>query len=113
MSAALGAMPVCDGVCVVPPDRAFRTADTEAAVRDARATFRVVVFAEVGADKGAWASATERATEETWEAWASAPSFSPSEDVLVVLALDDREVRVKTGSRWDADYGLWGDAVLP
>ncbi|TNE85599.1 MAG: TPM domain-containing protein [Deltaproteobacteria bacterium] len=113
LGAALAAVPVCPDVCVHPATYEFNVAPVEQAVADADHTFRVLVFEAVGSSKGTWSSGTERALEESWSSWDSSMAIDAREDVLIVLALDEREVRVKTGSTWDAKLGLWGDALLP
>ncbi|MCO4747925.1 MAG: hypothetical protein KC912_24245, partial [Proteobacteria bacterium] len=106
--------PLCADVCVSPTSFEFRTDKTAEAVDGAERTFRVVVYSNVLDDgRGSWESATERAIEDTWAAWTPVSGFDPESDVLIVLGIDDREVRVKTGSQWDADYGLWGRDILP
>ncbi|MBN1772935.1 MAG: TPM domain-containing protein [Deltaproteobacteria bacterium] len=102
-----------DRVQVVPADAAFSTAAVErAAARTARRLF-VAVFERVvdGTIEPGHASETEDALEAVWTAWRADPAFDAQEDVLVLLALDDREVRVRTGSRWDAELGLHTTAL--
>jgi len=119
VAAAWAVPPYSPGVQTVPPDLAFSTAQVQRAVGQAERDVHVVVVDQVlGQGVGDYDSATERYIEETWSAWARAPgegpgAFDAADDLLVVLALDDREVRVRTGSTWDAEHGLWGDALLP
>ena len=109
-----GAPPLCAEVCAAPEGYAFRTTESAKAIQAAEHSFRVVVLETVDTPAGRWGSPTEAKLEQTWESWASKPSrFNPAEDVLIVLGLDEREVRVKTGSRWDADYGFWGKELQP
>jgi uncharacterized membrane protein YgcG len=104
--------PLCD-VCTVPNDFVFPTGSTRRALDEATHDFRVVVFEDVGTDRGGFGSATENRLEETWSSWTTEPGFAAAEDVLIALGVSEREIRVKTGARWDADYGLFGDALLP
>ncbi len=99
-------------VHVVPTDHDFRTQRIVEAVELADYPTYVVVYEHVlGEGLDGWSSATERAVEETWSAWTPHPDFNPAESFVVVLALDDREVRVLSGSRWDAAYGLHGEKL--
>jgi uncharacterized membrane protein YgcG len=100
-------------VQVVPAGSAFSTvAATRAAAGTTRRVF-VVVFERVldGRIEAGHVSETEDALEAVWTAWRADPAFDAQQDVLVVLALDDREVRVRTGSRWDAELGLHTTAL--
>jgi hypothetical protein len=59
----------------------------------------------------AWGSETEAALERTWETWSQNPSFDPASSVLVLVAVEERSVRVKAGSTWDATFGFHNAAL--
>jgi|GEM_PF-2791989 len=96
-----------DRVQTVPPG-ALSTVATDHATTHAVHRIFVVVLQSARDETLAAGrvSATEGAVEAIWAAWRADPAFDPEEDVLVVLALDEREVRVRTGARWDIDLGL-------
>ena len=60
-------------------------------------------------------SETEDAIEQVWGSWVTGGDgvFSPQLDALVLLGMDDREVRVRMGSEWDARLGLHNERLLP
>lgn len=101
-----------DRVQVVPPG-AFSTAAVDRAATHAAHRVFVVVLQSARDETLAAGrvSATEGALESIWTAWRADPAFDAREDLLVVLALDEREVRVRTGSRWDIDLGLHTTAL--
>jgi len=107
------APPLCDGICFDPPGELFSTNRTRATIASAEHTFRVVVAKDVGESAGAWSSPAEAKLEQTWSAWTKKRAFDPAEDVLIVLAMNTRELRVKTGSRWDAELDLQREHLLP
>jgi hypothetical protein len=102
-------------VVLVPRDPSFRTVAASAAVAQASHPAYVVVFARVidGHIEPDHETETEDAIEAVWEAWSTDPRFDPAESNLTVLALDDREVRIRAGTRWDAELGLAQSALLP
>ncbi|MDP2307214.1 MAG: TPM domain-containing protein [Pseudomonadota bacterium] len=89
---------------------------TEAAGRTERKVW-VVAYEKVidGAIAPGLASETEDAIEQVWANWEAGADgvFSPQLDALVLLGMDDREVRVRMGSEWDARLGLHNDRLLP
>lgn len=97
----------------ISPPGAIPSSQLFAVVDDTGHRVFVLVFDEVkdGRIEQPWASETEEALEEVWSTWARADGFDASEDVVIVLGLDDREVRARAGSRWDADLGLHTEAM--
>lgn len=89
---------------------------TEAAGRTERKVW-VVAYERVidGSIAPGRASETEDAIEQVWANWEVRTDgvFSPQTDALVLLGMDDREVRVRMGSEWDARLGLHNDKLLP
>lgn len=74
----------------------------------------VVVFANnvVDNERGvAWSSDTEDAIEDTWALWSRNPDFQPDITSVVLIGMDEREIRILTGSNWDVDLGLTGTAL--
>ncbi len=101
-------------VQVAPEGFAFTTRATDDAAKKAKFPTYVVVYGDaLEAGSGGFGSATENATELTWKQWSMDPAFDPKESILIVLGMDEREVRVRMGSRWDAELGLHNDALLP
>lgn len=58
-----------------------------------------------------WGSETEAALERTWSAWSTDPRFDAAEDVLIFVALEEREVRIRTGSTWDTTFELHNEEL--
>ncbi|MES2638818.1 MAG: TPM domain-containing protein [Myxococcota bacterium] len=89
---------------------------SEAAGRTERKVW-VVAYEKVidGSIAPGRASETEDAIEQVWASWEAREDgvFSPQLDALVLLGMDDREVRVRMGSEWDARLGLHNDRLLP
>jgi uncharacterized membrane protein YgcG len=111
-------------VYLVPDDYRFPTQKLRAAVGEVEHPVYVVVYEEVidGSIAGDFDSETEEAIEAVWGEWRTAAGMAEapveggldaSEGSLVLLAMDDREVRIMAGSRWDSELGLQGDALLP
>jgi uncharacterized membrane protein YgcG len=100
-------------VYVVPADLDFPTF-TVKALADATHHDVFVVVCAAGID-GALDAGRETYTEEAIEgvaaAWKRDPRFDVREDSIVLLSLDDREVRVIAGSRWDAELGLHNERL--
>ncbi|MBI5499163.1 MAG: hypothetical protein HY907_02900 [Deltaproteobacteria bacterium] len=98
---------------LVPPDLEFRTTAVRKALSEAKRPVFVVVFEKVkdGRIGRGRSSETEDAIEDVWDRWTLDPAFNAAEDIVIVLALDDREVRVRMGSRWDSELGLHGEAL--
>jgi tetratricopeptide (TPR) repeat protein len=74
----------------------------------------VVVFANnvVDNERGvAWSSDTEDAIEDTWALWSRNPDFQADTTSVVLIGMDEREIRILTGSNWDVDLGLTGSAL--
>lgn len=97
----------------VSPPGVLPSSQVSAAVDETEHRVFVLVFDEVmdGRIERPWTSETEEALEAVWSTWARADGFDASEDVVIVLGLDDREVRVRAGSRWDAELGLQTEAL--
>ncbi len=111
-------------VYLQPADFGFPTQRTRAAVAETEHPVYVVVYEQVmdGRIPEGFESETEEAIEAVWSAWRSAEGMAAEpvqggvdtrEGSLVLLAMDEREVRIMGGSRWDAELGLHNDAVLP
>lgn len=102
-------------VYVQPDTYRFSAQRTEMAAEVALRDVYVVVYEQVmkGPLDPAYESYTEQAIETVWGTWAVHPAFDASESSVIVLAMDDREVRVVTGSTWDTEYGLHTRALLP
>jgi len=101
-----------DRVQVVPPGAFSATAVDRAAAEATHRIFVVVVQGAIGETPAAGrVSAAGDALDRIWAAWRADPTFDPGEDTLVVLALDEREVGVRVGARWDIDLGLRADPI--
>jgi uncharacterized membrane protein YgcG len=111
-------------VYVVPESFQFPTKLTRAAVGETHQPIYVVVYEKVidGNLGQGFESETEEAIEAVWSAWRTAEGLAEApveggvdtrEGSLVLLAMDDREVRIMAGSRWDAELGLHNEALLP
>ena len=112
------------GIYLVPEDLRFPTQKLRGAVGEVEHPVYVVVYEQVidGSIEGDFESETEEAIDAVWSEWRTAAGMvevavegglDASEGSLVLLALDDREVRIMAGSRWDAELGLHNQAVLP
>ncbi|MFT6374605.1 MAG: hypothetical protein ACJARS_001248, partial [bacterium] len=100
-------------VYLVPDDTSVVTTHTLAAAAEAEHPV-VVVFANnvVDNERGAeWSSDTEDAIEDTWALWSQEADFQADITSVVLIGMDDREIRILTGSTWDADLGLTGAAL--
>ncbi|MFT4978795.1 MAG: putative membrane protein YgcG, partial [Myxococcota bacterium] len=93
---------------ITTPSGALPTAQVSAAVAGTEHRVFVLVFEEVADAQldPEWSSETEEALEEVWASWTLSDGFDAREDVLIVMSLDEREVRVRAGSRWDAALGM-------
>ncbi len=111
-------------IYLVPDDFRFPTQAVRQAAGAVEHPVYVVVYEQVidGSIQPGHESETEDAIEALWAEWRTAAGlsggvtpggFDGAEGSLVLLAMDDREVRVVTGSRWDAELGLHNDALLP
>lgn len=99
-------------VYVVPDDTELSTEETLTAAENATHPV-VVVFANdvMDDEREDWASETEDAIEDTWEAWSGLDSFAADVTSVILVGLDSREVLILTGSDWDADLELRGGVL--
>lgn len=89
-------------------------AQVERALRESSVRTFVVISDEVvqpGDKPAPWSSFTERAIEDTFSAWRQSPGFDVAHDVILFVGLDEREVRIRAGSLWDAEYGIHTDEL--
>ena len=111
-------------VYLVPDDFRFPTQAVRQAVGEVEHPVYVVVYEQVidGTIESGHESETEDAIEALWAEWRTAAGlleapaaggYDGTEGSLVLLAMDDREVRVVTGTRWDSELSLHNDALLP
>ncbi len=101
-------------VYVSPGTAAFAHTRTDAATGATHEPINVVVYETVIRNGAPTRSSfTEDALEETLAAWRADPDFQADKDSLVVLGLDDREVRLVAGSTWDTQLRLHNDTLLP
>lgn len=99
---------------VTPSGTPFLTPRTDAATGATHEPINVVVYETViRPGSPTRSSFTEDALEDTLSAWRADPDYRADKDSLVVLALDDREVRLVAGSTWDAELRLHNDTLLP
>lgn len=101
-------------VYLVPSDLDQAVGLTDAATTLTQRPVYVVVVRTVkdgplSAYRESW---TEQALEQIWESW-STQGFDFRQGNLIVLGLDEREVRLRAGTRWDAEYGLAQSRLLP
>jgi hypothetical protein len=107
--------PAFDAGQAVYAEQGFSTAKTRAALAKAQRPIFVVVAPDVTATprRPFHASHTETAVEDLWSAWSAQAAFDSEQASVILLGLDEREVRLRAGTRWDAEYGLGGPALLP
>lgn len=109
-------------VYLVPEDYRFPTQQVQAATAETEHPVYVVVYEQVidGTIEPGHESETEDAIEAVWGEWRTATgmvkdavsgALDPAEGSLVLLAMDDREVRIVAGSRWDAELSLHNEAL--
>jgi uncharacterized membrane protein YgcG len=100
-------------VTLVPGDQPFPVKQVEEATAHTERDVYVLVYQEVndGQRDARWSSETEEAVEEVWAAWSLEEGFDAREDLIILLANDEREVRVRAGSRWDVELGLHNEAL--
>ena len=100
-------------VYVVPDTYTFASRTVLGAAESTEREIHVVVFEQVidGTIEDGHESETEDAVEAVWAAWRPHEDFDAQESCVVVLAMDDREVRILAGSRWDAELGLHNEAL--
>ncbi len=100
-------------VYLAPDDYAFATRTVRGAAGATERDIHVVVFEQVidGTIEAGHVSETEDAVEAVWAAWLLHDDFDAQESCVVVLAMDDREVRILAGSRWDSELGLHNEAL--
>ncbi len=111
-------------VYLVPADFRFPTQQVKQAASQTEHPVYVAIYEQVidGSIEPGHESETEDAIEALWAEWRTAAGMLETpveggldgvEGSLVLLAMDDREVRVITGSRWDSELGLHNEALLP
>ncbi len=102
-------------VVLIPPDLDVRTSAVTSTVSATTHPAYAVIVARVidGTVAPGLESETEDAIETVWAEWSRDPRFDPAESNLALLGLDDREVRLRAGTRWDAELGLHDEALLP
>ncbi len=94
----------------VPNQTDVVTAQTLSAATEAEHPV-VVIFANnvVDNERGVdWSSDTEDAIEDTWVLWSRNPDFQADTTSVVLIGMDEHEIRILTGSNWDVDLGLTG-----
>ena len=105
---------------VVPETLDLPLDQTEAAAQAAEHDVWILVFEEVadGGIEGGHASETEDAIEAVHAAWGAASplegrphAYDMQEDLLVVVSLDEREVRVLPGTKLDRELGLHTEEI--
>ena len=86
-------------VTVVPDTYAFASRTVRGAAGSTEREIHVVVFEQVidGTIEAGHVSETEDAVEAVWAAWLLHEDFDAQESCVVVLAMDDREVRILAG----------------
>ncbi|MFK7930848.1 MAG: hypothetical protein AB8H79_21875 [Myxococcota bacterium] len=95
-----------------PEETPFRRVATDEALAEVQLPIYAVVAQRTDdSPRGEWANSTEAAIERTWAAWMVDPAFDPAEAVLVLVDMGGRKTLIKTGSTWDAEFGLHNEEL--
>jgi hypothetical protein len=97
----------------VPEGLAFPTHQVSLAVSQTRSPSYVVIYERVadGRIEPGHESEAEDALEAVWAAWSLDPAFDTQHSNLALLALDEREVRLRAGTVWDQELGFGPERV--
>jgi hypothetical protein len=100
-------------VVLVPDSLSFPAHQVSGAVTQTRHPAYVLVYERVadGRIEAGHESETEDAIEAVWAAWSLDPAFDAQHANVALLAMDEREVRLRAGTVWDQELGFGPERV--